>query len=98
MGSCAVRFQGRVETAPNEVDTPYGYFKQISDNMLEDLATETRVYAMKKNGSELKTDAKECEKFVGMYLRMHESTPYAGILGTANTIPTSYGCNASESL
>lgn len=44
-----VPFLGKMDSAPDEVGTPYQYFKAIvTDEMLFDLANETNSYALQK--------------------------------------------------
>ena len=66
-----VSFVGEVEAPPDNLKTPYVYFKDImTDEVIELTQYQTSQYALEKSGKELKTTAKEIELFIGLYLRM----------------------------
>ncbi|KAK3800419.1 hypothetical protein RRG08_052802 [Elysia crispata] len=66
-----VSFVGEVEAPPDNLKTPYEYFKDImTDEVIELTQYQTSQYALEKSGKELKTTAKEIELFIGLYLRM----------------------------
>jgi len=66
-------FKGSLEQPPadSHIESPYIYFrKMIANEMLENLAKETNLYAMQKEGSEIDTIVKELEILIGIYIRM----------------------------
>ncbi|GFN83839.1 PiggyBac transposable element-derived protein 3 [Plakobranchus ocellatus] len=64
-------FKGVVEQPPNELKTPYMYFKDlITDAMIDNVSTQSNFYGLSKSDIELKTTNKEIEIFIGLYLRM----------------------------
>ena len=68
-----VPFLGTLEDPPidGNLKTPYEFFKTIiTDQMLEDVAEQTNMYAVQQNGASIRTTKKEIEIFIGLYLRM----------------------------
>ncbi|XP_061759480.1 piggyBac transposable element-derived protein 2-like [Nerophis ophidion] len=51
--------------------TPYSYFKDfVTEEMLLEIAEETNLYGLQKDGKSVNTNAKEIEQVVGMYMHM----------------------------
>lgn len=51
--------------------TPYMYFKDfVTDKMLQEIAEETNLYSVQKNGKSVCTNAQEIEQILGMYMHM----------------------------
>lgn len=51
--------------------TPYMYFKDfVTDEMLQEIAEETNLYSVQKNGKSVNTNAQEIEQILGMYMHM----------------------------
>nr|XP_039269135.1 piggyBac transposable element-derived protein 3-like [Styela clava] len=53
------------------VDTPLRYFRRFdTEEMLQLLTEQTNLYSVQKNGVSVKTNKKEIEQILGMYLHM----------------------------
>lgn len=66
-----ITFQGSYEQAPEQLRSPYEYFKDIiTDDILETVELQTNIYGLQHSGKELKTTRKEIEVFIGLFLRM----------------------------
>ena len=64
-----VEFTGRFSEPPEEIPTPYEYFKQfIDDTCLENIAIQTNMYALQSSGKELNVTKAEIEQFIGILL------------------------------
>uniref|UniRef100_A0A667Z5P7 PiggyBac transposable element-derived protein domain-containing protein n=1 Tax=Myripristis murdjan TaxID=586833 RepID=A0A667Z5P7_9TELE len=51
--------------------TPYQYFKDfVTEEMLQEIAEETNLYSVQKEGKSVNTNAKEIEQILGMYMHM----------------------------
>ncbi|KAK0147717.1 PiggyBac transposable element-derived protein 3 [Merluccius polli] len=51
--------------------TPYMYFKDfVTEEMLQEIAEETNLYSVQKNGKSVNTNAQEIEQILGMYMHM----------------------------
>ena len=51
--------------------TPYMYFKDfVTDEMLQEIAEETNLYNLQKNGKSVNPNAQEIEQILGMYMHM----------------------------
>uniref|UniRef100_A0A3Q1JQK9 PiggyBac transposable element-derived protein domain-containing protein n=1 Tax=Anabas testudineus TaxID=64144 RepID=A0A3Q1JQK9_ANATE len=51
--------------------TPYMYFKDfVTEEMLQEIAEETNLYSVQKDGKSVNTNAKEIEQILGMYMHM----------------------------
>lgn len=60
-----------LEPPVDEDCTPYQYFKKIvTGEMLQDIAGQTNIYSMQRNGTNVNLTGKELEKFIGVYFRM----------------------------
>jgi len=56
---------------PPEIPTPAEYFKQMfDDNMVEGLVFQSNLYAMQKEGVQLKVTSKEMGQFLGIHMLM----------------------------
>lgn len=54
-----------------ELKSPFQFFKTlITDDMFENIATQTNIYSLQNNGVDINTTVKEIETFIGIYLRM----------------------------
>uniref|UniRef100_A0A3B3YNV3 PiggyBac transposable element-derived protein domain-containing protein n=1 Tax=Poecilia mexicana TaxID=48701 RepID=A0A3B3YNV3_9TELE len=51
--------------------TPCQYFKDfVTEDMLQEIAEETNLYSVQKNGKSVNTNAQEIEQLLGMYMHM----------------------------
>lgn len=61
----------KVIEAPENIDTPYNYFRKfITPAMVDLLVLNTNMYSAAKSGKCINTDNKEIEHLLGMFLRM----------------------------
>ena len=56
---------------PAKEFSPVQYFKKFwSDNIIENLATQTNIYSVQKSGKRIGTNAQEIERFIGIQMLM----------------------------
>jgi hypothetical protein len=66
-------FKDTLEGPPEdgEIKTPFQFFKKmITNDMIQNLADQTNIYSLQRDGTSISTSNKEIEIIIGLYFRM----------------------------
>ena len=64
-------FKGEEEPSPETLKEPLAYFREfVTNQMIENIAEQTNLYSVQKDGKSVNTSKAEIDLFIGLFLRM----------------------------